>query len=116
MATEKTFSVAGVSTLNGVTKVRFANDFVNRFKILAKNEHQDIELVELGTEMTKAEICQVLMAHPKFQDEAAQGAIAEYVTRNVKTVTPKAKAEKVSEKVEAEQPEVAQANFEDAPF
>jgi hypothetical protein len=112
MATVKTFSVAGVSTLNGVTKVRFANDFVNRFKILAKNDHQDIELIELGTEMTKSEICQVLMAHPKFQSEAAQGAIAEYVTRNVKSP----KAEKVSEKVEAEQPEVAVTDLEDAPF
>jgi hypothetical protein len=114
--TQKTFSVAGVSTLNGVTKVRFASDFVNRFKILAKNDHQDIELIELGGEFTKAEVCQILMNHDKFQSEAAQGAIAEYVTRNVKTVTPKAKAEKVSKKVEAEQPEVAQADFEDAPF
>jgi hypothetical protein len=111
MATEKTFSVAGVSTLNGVTKVRFANDFVNRFKILAKNEHQDINLIELGTEMTKAEICAVLMAHPKFQSEAAQGAIAEYVTRNVKS--PKA------EKAPQEQVEAAVVSVEDmdeAPF
>ena len=34
MATTKTFSVADTSTLNGVTKVRFANDFVSRLKIL----------------------------------------------------------------------------------
>ena len=110
--TQKTFSVAGVSTLNGVTKVRFASDFVNRFKILAKNDHQDIELIELGGEFTKAEVCQILMNHNKFQSEAAQGAIAEYVTRNVKTVTPKAKAEKASEEVEA----VATPELEDAPF
>lgn len=112
MATEKTFSVAGVSTLNGVTKVRFANDFVNRFKILAKNDHQDIELIELGSEMTKAEICAVLMAHPKFQNEAAQGAIAEYVTRNVKAEkapkTPKAeKAPQAAEAVSIEDMEPA---------
>jgi hypothetical protein len=54
MATAKTFSVAGVSTLNGVTKVRFANDYVGRFKILAKNGHQDINLIELGSELTQS--------------------------------------------------------------
>jgi hypothetical protein len=94
MATSKTYSVAGVSTHKGVTKVRFANDFVNRIKILQKNDHTDIELLELDSEMTKEDICKMLMDHPKFQNEAAQGAIAEYVTRNVKSEAPKAKATK----------------------
>lgn len=89
--TAKTFSVAGVSTFKGVTKVRFANDFVSRIKILDKNEHTDVELIELGAELTKEDVCKVLVAHPKFQSEAAQTAIAEYLTRNVKTVKqPKA--------------------------
>jgi hypothetical protein len=87
MATVKTFEVAGVSTLNGKTKVRFANDYVGRFKILIKNGHTDINLIELGEKMTKADICKVLIAHPNFQDEAAQTAIAEFVVRNVKEVT-----------------------------
>lgn len=96
--TQKTFSVAGVSTHKGATKVRFANDFVARIKILDKNQHTDVELIELGGEFTKAEIAQILQAHPKFQNEAAQTAIAEYVTRNVKgeaanTVTAKATTE-----------------------
>ena len=82
----KTFSVAGVSTLNGVTKVRFANDYVGRFKVLIKNGHDDINIIELGDELTKAEVCQVLMSHPSFQDEAAQTAISEYVVRNVKEI------------------------------
>ena len=108
--TNKTFSVAGVSTLNGKTKVRFANDFVNRFKILIKNGHTDIELIELGNEMTKAEICQVLIAHPKFQGEAAQSAIAEFVVRNVKTAS-----KKESEEVEVEAAPSVE-DLEDAPF
>lgn len=57
MATDKRFSVAGVSTLEGKTKIRFANDSM-RIKILAKNGHTDIELVDLPREMTKAEIAQ----------------------------------------------------------
>lgn len=59
MATDKRFSVAGVSTLAGKTKIRFAND-VMRIKILAKNGHTDVELVELPSEMTKAEAVQHL--------------------------------------------------------
>ena len=84
--TNKTFSVAGTSTLNGITKVRFANDYVGRFKILLKNGHDNIELIELGSELTKAEVCQVLMAHPKFQSEEQQSAIYEFVVRNCKDI------------------------------
>ena len=105
MATSKTYTVAGVSTHKSVTKVRFANDFVNRIKILQKNDHTDIELLELDSEMTKEDICKMLMDHPKFQNEAAQGAIAEYVTRNVKAeapkAAPKAKAPKAKATTEA---------------
>jgi hypothetical protein len=95
MATAKTFSAAGTSTLNGVTKVRFANDYVGRFKTLIKNGHENIELIELGGEFTKGEICQILMQHERFQNEDQQGAIAEFVVRNVKEVTKTVAAEEV---------------------
>jgi hypothetical protein len=55
MATDKKFAVAGVSTLEGKTKIRFAND-VMRIKILAKNGHTGVDLVTLPHEMTKAEV------------------------------------------------------------
>ena len=84
--TNKTFSVAGTSTLNGITKIRFANDFVNRLKILYKNGHENVELIELGGEFTKAQVCQVLMAHDKFQGEDQQSAIYEFVVRNCKDI------------------------------
>ena len=99
MATAKTFSVAGTSTLNGVTKVRFANDFVGRFKVLIKNGHDNIELIELGGEFTKAEVCQFLMNHERFQNEDQQSAIAEFVVRNVKELTSKTE---IAEEAEAE--------------
>ena len=103
MATAKTFEAAGVSTLNGVTIVRFANDYVGRFKILAKNGHQDINLIELGGSFTKAEICEILLAHPKFQDESAQSAITEFVVRNISVAEKKTEVEATPE-------------LEDAPF
>jgi hypothetical protein len=93
--TQKTFNTAGTSTLNGVTKVRFANDYVGRFKILMKNGHANIELIELGGEFTKAEICQILMQHERFQTEDQQGAIAEFVVRNIREVTKTVAAEEV---------------------
>ena len=70
MATEKTFAVAGVSTLNGDTKIRFANDAA-RVKILIKNGHTDIELIDLPKEMTKGEIAQYL-----FETDFAKGRTA----------------------------------------
>ena len=84
--TNKTFSVAGTSTNNGITKIRFANDFVDRLKILYKNGHENVELIELGGEFTKAQVCQILMAHDKFQSEDQQSAIYEFVVRNCKDI------------------------------
>ena len=55
------FTVAGVSTQNGITKVRFANDIVSCTKLLSKGGHSPLELVELPKAMTKAEACQYLL-------------------------------------------------------
>ena len=104
MSTSKTYTVAGVSASNGKTKVRFANDYVSRFKILTKNGHTDVNLIELETAMNKADVCKFLQSHDKFQDEASQSAIAEFVVRNVKVskpAKPDVVAEPVSETVEA---------------
>ena len=56
-----TFTVAGVSTQYGITKVRFANDLVSRFKLLSKGGHSPLELMELPRGMTKSEACQHLL-------------------------------------------------------
>lgn len=54
--TEKQFTVAGYSTLNGVRKIRFANDLVARIKRLDQCGHENIELEELPQPMTKGEV------------------------------------------------------------
>jgi hypothetical protein len=56
-----TFTVVGVSTQYGVTKVRFANDLASRVKLLSKGGHSPLELIELPKAMTKAEACQHLL-------------------------------------------------------
>lgn len=91
MATDKKFAVAGVSTLEGKTKVRFANDTM-RIKILAKNGHTDIELIDLPHEMTKAEIAQHMIATGFGQGNPAIEAAVAYVAKK----NPVAKAAKVS--------------------
>jgi hypothetical protein len=80
MATDKKFAVAGVSTLEGKTKVRFANDTM-RIKILAKNGHTDIQLVDLPREMTKAEIAQYMVETGFGQGNAAIEAAVAYVAK-----------------------------------
>ena len=54
------FTHAGVSRLNGEMKVRWANDAL-RVKVLAKNGHKDIDLVELPTAMTKEDALSFLI-------------------------------------------------------
>jgi len=80
MATDKRFAVAGVSTLAGKTKIRFANDSM-RVKILAKNGHTDVDLVELPREMTKAEIAEHLVEIGFAKGNAAVEAAIAYVAK-----------------------------------
>ena len=96
MATDKKFAVAGVSTLEGKTKIRFANDTM-RIKILAKNGHKDVDLVELPQEMTKAEIAQHLKSIEFGKGNAAvEAAIAYVVKKNPAPVAEKATAVKAA--------------------
>ena len=55
-----TFTHAGVSRQNGEFKVRFANDAL-RVKVLAKNGHKDIDIIELKHPMTKEDAVAFLL-------------------------------------------------------
>lgn len=55
------FSHAGVSKLDGEFKVRFANDAL-RVKVLAKNGHKDIDIIELKHAMTKEDAVAFLIS------------------------------------------------------
>jgi hypothetical protein len=80
MTTAKKFAVAGVSTLAGKTKIRFAND-VMRIKILAKNGHTGVELVSLPHEMTKAEIAAYLTTTGFGSDSPAVQEAIRYIAK-----------------------------------
>ena len=114
MATDKQYSVCGVSTLNGDTKIRFANDTM-RIKILSKNGHQDIQLVELPTEMTKVEAAKYIAVLPEFQSAEAQDAVVEYLAKHDRA--PKAAVKKAVASVKLPKGKVKVApEAEDAPF
>jgi hypothetical protein len=124
MATDKRYTVAGVSTLNGDTKIRFAND-VMRIKVLAKNGHENIQLVELPEAMLKTEIAKFIATLPEFADADSQAAVAEYLAKHDKA--PKAKVEvkkavkkavevKKTAKAPAKAKVTVPADAEDAPF
>ena len=91
MATEKKFAVAGVSTHEGKTKVRFANDTM-RIKILQKNGHTDIQLIDLPREMTKAEIGAHMVSTGFGKGNTAIEAAVAYVVKK----NPSTSAVKVS--------------------
>ena len=117
MATDKQFTVVGISKhpAHGY-KVRFANDIM-RIKNLSKGGHEDIRLVELDEPLTKMEAVVALSKMDEFQDVAAKATITEYVERN----TPKAKPESTptatkKAAVKAPKTKVAVTEDEDAPF
>jgi multidrug resistance efflux pump len=78
MATDKLFTVAGISKLNGNYKIRFANDMM-RIKVLAKSGHEDIRLMDLENAMTKLDAAKALLTSGDFADAVAQATITEYI-------------------------------------
>lgn len=98
--TNKTFAVAGVSTQNSKTKVRFANDIM-RVKLLAKKGHTDITMESLPHEMTKTEAVAHLVTIGLGQgnpavEAAVQSAVKKYGAVVAETA-PQAEAEPVTE-------------------
>jgi hypothetical protein len=68
------FKVAGVSTRNGQTKVRFAND-MTRIKVLVKTGHTDINLIELPEAMDKPAVVSYLKTTELYANPALREAI-----------------------------------------
>ena len=93
--TDKLYSVAGVSKLNGSYKVRFANDLVGRIKALAKS-HEDVQLFELPKEMSKAEVVSFLKSHELYSNPTYREAIDNADEKYNGTKTVKVKATKTA--------------------
>ena len=77
MAKSQTFKVAGITTHNGNTKVRFTDDMIRRIKQFTKGGATRIDLVELPSEMTKVEALKYLASHAEFQSPSDQATISD---------------------------------------
>lgn len=60
---KQTFTVAGVSTDDRGTKVRYGSDLVTRIKLLNKYGHKDVMMYDLPHAMNKADACDYLLNH-----------------------------------------------------
>ena len=93
----QTFKVAGITTHNGNTKVRFTDDMVRRIKQFSKGGASRIDLIELPSEMSKIEALQHMAAHAEFQSPSDQATIADALADKQKEAskgTVKVKADK----------------------
>lgn len=126
------FTHAGVSTLNGNTKVRFANDAL-RTKVLIKNGHTDIDIVELKHAMTKEEAVAYLLsidfdngnavvraALEAEQEKRADKPVKAKAAKAATKAAPKAKSKPSMDAIKAKATAKAKADalkdVEDAPF
>jgi len=126
------FTQAGVSRLKGEFKVRFANDAL-RVKVLAKNGHTDIDLMELPTPMTKeaavaylldinfdngnAEVRAALEAEVDKRTEKPKAEKAPKEPKVKKEKKAKVSMESIKAKIdEANASVTADAELEDAPY
>lgn len=134
-----TFTHAGVSRLNGEFKVRFANDAL-RTKVLVKNGHKDIDIIELKHAMSKEDAVAYLLSidfdngnkEVRAALEAEQGKRtekpkAEKAPKAAKTAKAKPTMEGIKAKVAAKKAapkstvtkaevKAQLADLEDAPF
>lgn len=77
-----TFTVVGTSVLNGAVKIRFANGLTKRIRVLARNGHSNIALVECDA-MFKLDAAKFALTQDVFTEEQRK-VIAAYVNSNGK--------------------------------
>lgn len=86
----RTYTHAGVSKLDGQFKVRFANDSL-RTKILIKNGHTDIDIIELKHPMSKEDAVSYLLDIDfATRDGVTNQAVKEALLAEIEKRTPAA--------------------------
>lgn len=87
MANERTFTVAGTTVRHGKCKFRTANS-VMYTKVLLRDGHEQITLVELGQPMTKLEAALFVQEIDLFQTPERAEAIREFIERESGKAAP----------------------------
>ncbi len=93
---DKTYTIVGVSTQGKITKFRVANgDLAQRVKVLSRNGHTNIDLIQLETGLGKIEAIEAYKAtHPDAAELRMPNEKDQKPAKAVKTVTVKKRAGK----------------------
>lgn len=75
--TNQTFTVVGITTTNGNSKVRFTDDMVRRVKQFAKGGASRTDFISLPNAMTKVDALKYMTNHRSFQSPDDQATISE---------------------------------------
>jgi hypothetical protein len=94
---EQLFKVAGITTHNGNSKVRFTDDLIRRVKQFTKGGATRIDLMELPSAMTKLEALKYLQSHADYQSPDDQALIGDAISDREKA--PKAEVKVKTSKV-----------------
>ena len=76
-----TYTVVGTSVLNGALKIRFANGLNKRIRVLTRNGHTAINLVECDA-MLKLDAAKFALEQTDVFNEEQRACIAAYVKSN----------------------------------
>jgi len=76
---EQLFKVAGITTHNGNSKVRFTDDLIRRVKQFTKGGATRIDLMELPSAMTKLDALKYLQNHADFNSPDDQALIGDAI-------------------------------------
>ena len=76
-----TYTVVGTSVLNNVLKMRFANGLAKRAKVLARNAHSNIALIECAA-MHKLQAAQYAATQTDVFNEEQLACINAYIKAN----------------------------------
>lgn len=76
---EQLFKVAGITTHNGNSKVRFTDDLIRRVKQFTKGGATRIDLMELPSAMSKLDALKYLQAHADYQSPEDQALIGDAI-------------------------------------
>lgn len=90
--TSKTFTVVGITTHNGDSKVRFTHDLIRRVKQFSKGGATRCDFIELPNEMNKVEALNYMLTRPEFASPADQATINEALQDRVKEPKVRVKA------------------------
>jgi hypothetical protein len=77
------YTVIGTSVLNAKCKVRFANGIAKRQRVLARNGHSNIMLIECDA-MSKLSAAKYALAQTEVFSAEQLSVIAAYVAANTK--------------------------------